>query len=363
MIVDERGLVLSEDITKGRENSPIPAIVPIDVVDSIFTKLCPEENQASSTIEKWKFMREATGRKFRFTHALKFGYIPANRADDTYLKPAKYAFNEDQLLSCDCQDECLLSTCSCKQRTYEDNLQDYFDPTSNEMKKRSHTKTHKSATMQRNFPFINGRLKVKELPDDKINNLSTGIIYQCNRKCSCPKEKCTNSVTNKGVSAKLKLTLSDDLDRGWHIVAVEEIEQGTNLSCFTGLVRLSGVRSNNPNQNKYTFRADSSINDARQKQDRLRKESLPPENNNAFSVKMAFQNHHPPESDGHFRDLYEWINWAELENRDPDSGLRGNYHFDIDAANYGSLTRFFNHECNSNKLRVQLLYGERNWII
>ena len=50
MIIDERGLVLNEDITKGRENSPIPAVVPIDVVDSIFGKLCPDENQALSTI-------------------------------------------------------------------------------------------------------------------------------------------------------------------------------------------------------------------------------------------------------------------------------------------------------------------------
>ena len=61
-------------------------------------------------------------------------------------------------------------------------------------------------------------------------------------------------------------------------------------------------------------------------------------------------------------DLFEWINWAELESDDNNSGLRGQYQFDIDAANFGSLARFFNHECSSEKLRVQLLYGERNWI-
>ena len=65
---------------------------------------------------------------------------------------------------------------------------------------------------------------------------------------------------------------------------------------------------------------------------------------------------------------FQWLDWVGNPTCHPDSAppplaginaLRGEYFFDIDASNYGNFTRFMNHECYSDKVGIQLLFGNR----
>ena len=175
------------------------------------------------------------------------------------------------------------------------------------------TKKPVSTRLQKNFPFIDNRLNKSSCPllwsdlgDEKIQYLLTGVITQCNPKCNCRKnnKKCTNSVTDSGLSVKLRISLHSD-ERHWHVVADEDIQQGTYLGKFSnnlslllrtifesyqgvyiGSIRPSGKRSANAKANKYTMRADTAINLALERTNELQRQcSAGIRNNNIADVK------------------------------------------------------------------------------
>ena len=148
-----------------------------------------------------------------------------------------------------------------------------------------------------------------------------------------------------------------------------------------GEIRPSGKRSANAKANKYTLRADTSIKLAVDRTIDLAEQcSAGLRNNNILDVKGEFRNVFTC-IDSRFiflsaflltfdyRGSFDWLNWVGNPSCHPDSAppelagkigaLRGNYMFDIDAANFGNFTRFMNHECYSDKVGIQLLYGNR----
>ena len=153
-----------------------------------------------------------------------------------------------EVMCCSCDDECYLSSCECKQATFDDNFRDYYDAVTSSMKQQSHAEHFSkprnkpiSLTLQKNFPFIDNRLNKLSFPlfwsdlgDEKLEFLISGIVTQCTSKCNCHKKSknCSNSVTENGLSVQLKIALHPD-KRDWHVVADEDIKQGTYLGEFS----------------------------------------------------------------------------------------------------------------------------------
>ena len=149
-------------------------------------------------------------------------------------------------MCCSCENECLLSTCECKQATFNDNLRDYYDAATNSMKEQSHSEHFLkeepiSETLQKNFPFIDKRLNKSsfsqfwsDLGDEDLKFFKNGIITQCNSECACRKNNktCSNSVTDTGLTVRLKIALHSD-EKDWQVVADEDIKQGTYLGVFS----------------------------------------------------------------------------------------------------------------------------------
>ena len=101
-----------------------------------------------------------------------------------------------------------------------------------------------STTLQKNFPFKDKRLNKSsfsqfwsDLSAEDLKYFKNGIITQCNSKCSCRKnnQTCSNSVTDTGLSVRLRIALHSD-QRDWHVVADEDIKQGTYLGMFSTIV-------------------------------------------------------------------------------------------------------------------------------
>lgn len=51
------------------------------------------------------------------------------------------------------------------------------------------------------------------------------IIYECNWRCRCHKQKCGNRVIQKGI--KVNMELYKDKDMGWGVRARQDISRGT----------------------------------------------------------------------------------------------------------------------------------------
>ena len=154
-----------------------------------------------------------------------------------------------------------------------------------------------------------------------------------------------------------------------------------------GQIRPSGNRSANAKANKYTMRADTSIKLAVDRTKEVHEQCLANSmnNNNCANVKGQFRKmlyfyttvlHPQSHICEHFTSLrrsallhpFQWLDWVGNPTCHPASAppplagisaLRGEYMFDIDASNFGNFTRFMNHECYSDKVGIQLLFGNR----
>lgn len=125
------------------------------------------------------------------------------------------------------------------------------------------------------------------------------FIYECNRSCGCAKSmRCANRVIQRGRTVPLEIFQMGDA-RGWGVRAVTPIPAGTFIDLYYGEI----------------------ITDSE-----------------------ADQRYHKVyKGDGRSLYLFDLDFSAE-------AGAKADY--TIDAYNYGSVSRFFNHSCNPNLLVV-----------
>ncbi|CAF0733514.1 unnamed protein product [Adineta steineri] len=173
------GKIVKSDISNGQENVPISAVNEVD----------SEEPSP-------------------FTY----------RVERTPVEGVNMVTNEPTMTCCTCTDGCRnRAQCACWLRTLK-----YAELIGDERVKSMKAK-HKSQSeilYQIGYGF---RRLYKNAP---------GGIYECNSKCSCHRETCSNRVVQNGGIAQLQLFKT--VGRGWGVRTLHDVPLGTFVSVYSG---------------------------------------------------------------------------------------------------------------------------------
>lgn len=60
------------------------------------------------------------------------------------------------------------------------------------------------------------------------------ILYECNLRCRCHKQRCGNRIIQKGIKVKLELYRHKDM--GWGVRARQTIPRGTFVCEYVNLI-------------------------------------------------------------------------------------------------------------------------------
>ncbi|XP_077577786.1 histone-lysine N-methyltransferase SETDB1-B [Stigmatopora nigra] len=113
----------------------------------------------------------------------------------------------DFLVGCDCTDGCQdKSKCSCHQLTLQA------------------TGCTPGAQINPNAGFLNKRLE---------ECLPTGI-YECNKKCKCCSQMCTNRLVQHGLQVRLQLFKTQN--KGWGIRCLDDVAKGSFVCIYAGKI-------------------------------------------------------------------------------------------------------------------------------
>ncbi|CAF0878707.1 unnamed protein product [Adineta ricciae] len=129
------------------------------------------------------------------------------------------ALNDTNMTSCcDCTDNCSdRMKCACFRKTLTQ-AQVNRDPLVMEKEKYRYTQSH----MLKTTGYQRKRL---------LNSISSGI-YECNSKCSCHREHCSNRLVQQGVFVHLQL-FKDKL-KGWGLRTLHDLPRGTFVCQYIG---------------------------------------------------------------------------------------------------------------------------------
>ncbi|CAF0932717.1 unnamed protein product [Adineta steineri] len=178
------GKILDADISNGQEN------VPISVVNEVDKE--PNKIEEPST----------------------FKY----RVERTPVAGVNMVVNESTMTCCTCTDGCRNRIkCACWLRTLK-----YAELIGDERVKTMKAK-HKSQTEILNQLGYRYRRLHKNVP---------GGIYECNDRCSCNKQTCSNRVVQNGIIAQLQLFKTNA--RGWGVRTLHDLPIGTFISVYSG---------------------------------------------------------------------------------------------------------------------------------
>ncbi|UJR36635.1 hypothetical protein I4U23_029354 [Adineta vaga] len=174
------GKLINSDISNGQENVPISAVNEVD------------DEQPSST----------------FTY----------RVERTPVEGVDMVINDPTMTCCSCTDGCRNRIqCACWLRTLK-----YAELIGDDRVK-AMKKKHKSQAeilYQLGYGF---RRLYKNAP---------GGIYECNSRCSCNKDTCSNRVVQNGIIAQLQLFKT--VGRGWGVRTLHDLPLGTFISVYSG---------------------------------------------------------------------------------------------------------------------------------
>ncbi|XP_053699897.1 histone-lysine N-methyltransferase SETDB1-B isoform X1 [Synchiropus splendidus] len=113
----------------------------------------------------------------------------------------------DFLVGCDCTDGCLdKSKCSCHQLTLQA------------------TACTPGAQINTNAGYLHKRLE---------ECLPTGI-YECNKRCKCCAESCTNRLVQHGLQVRLQLFKTQN--KGWGIRCLDDVAKGSFVCIYAGKI-------------------------------------------------------------------------------------------------------------------------------
>ncbi|CAF4721168.1 unnamed protein product, partial [Rotaria magnacalcarata] len=145
-----------------------------------------------------------------------FNYITKIRPIDNRIAAA---LNDNNATSCcDCIDNCNdRMKCACFRKTLNQ-AQINHDPLVMEKEKNRYT----LAYMLKTTGYQRKRL---------LNPISSGV-YECNSKCSCHREHCSNRLVQQGLFVHLQLF--KDKVKGWGLRALHDLPRGTFLCQYIG---------------------------------------------------------------------------------------------------------------------------------
>ncbi|CAF1242081.1 unnamed protein product [Adineta ricciae] len=173
------GKLITSDISNGQENVPISAVNEVD-----------EE------------------RPNTFTY----------RVERTPVEGVNMVLNEPTMTCCSCTDGCRNRTqCACWLRTLK-YAELIGDDRVKAMKKKN--KSQAEILYQLGYGFR------------RLHKNAPGGIYECNSRCSCNKETCSNRVVQNGIMAQLQLFKT--VGRGWGVRTLHDLPLGTFVSVYSG---------------------------------------------------------------------------------------------------------------------------------
>ncbi|CAF3349777.1 unnamed protein product [Rotaria socialis] len=140
------------------------------------------------------------------------------RVERTPVAGVNMVINEPRMTCCTCTDGCRNRIkCACWLRTLK-----YAELIGDERVKAMKAKHKSDAEILNNLGYRFRRLH-KNVP---------GGIYECNSRCSCNKQTCSNRVVQNGIIAQLQLFKT--VARGWGVRTLHDLPVGTFISVYSG---------------------------------------------------------------------------------------------------------------------------------
>ncbi|CAF1044909.1 unnamed protein product [Adineta ricciae] len=177
----DRKFIINEDLSNGQENIPI----------SVYNDLNDDKPN-------------------------NFTYVTQIRPFDNQIYTA---FNDTSMMSCcNCTDNCSdRMKCACFRKTLSQAVLNH-DP--HVMDK------------QRNRHSLSGIIKSIGYQKKRLLNPVSSGIYECNSKCSCHREHCSNRLVQKGLFVQLQLF--QDKHKGWGLRTLHDLPRGTYICQYIG---------------------------------------------------------------------------------------------------------------------------------
>ncbi|CAF1094602.1 unnamed protein product [Rotaria sordida] len=178
------GKILNSDISSGQEN------IPISVVNEVDREPAKIEEPSA------------------FTY----------RVERTPVVGVNMVTNEPTMTCCTCTDGCRNRVqCACWLRTLK-----YAELIGDERVRTMKAKHKSQGEILHQLGYRYRRL-LKNVP---------GGIYECNSRCSCNKQTCSNRVVQNGIIAQLQLFKT--VGRGWGVRTLHDLPIGTFISVYSG---------------------------------------------------------------------------------------------------------------------------------
>ncbi|CAF1907927.1 unnamed protein product [Rotaria magnacalcarata] len=214
-----------------------------------------------------------------------FTYITQIRPFDNRIYAA---FNDTNSTSCcDCTDNCRdRMKCACYRKTLNQALLNH-DPLVVEKQKNRCTLSY----ILKSIGYERKRL---------LNPVSSGI-YECNSKCSCHHQHCTNRLVQQGLFAQLQLF--KDKHKGWGLRTLHDLPRGTFICQYVGEL----ITSDQGHERAQTM-------------------------DDKYQTSL---------------DLVKQIHY-EVNNDEDDDDDDDDEPYVIDGSLYSNLGKYFNHSCNPN---------------
>ena len=133
---------------------------------------------------------------------------------------AKALLEKNEQVCCDCTDDCFTARCRCRQKTrlgVEDYNKKTLDPA-------------KQITAENVSGYDRQGLLHDYLPSG---------IYECGKNCKCNARKCTQRVSQKGLTQQVEVRRTvkiDEVDCGMSVYAMSPIPKGSFITRYLGMV-------------------------------------------------------------------------------------------------------------------------------
>ncbi|CAF1319673.1 unnamed protein product [Rotaria magnacalcarata] len=309
------GRIISSDISDGQENVPIMAVNEVD-----------NDNPSALTY----------------------------RVERTPVEGVNLITNEPTMTCCSCTDGCRDRTrCACWLRTLK-----YAELVGDERVKSMKAKNKSQAEMLYQIGYGFRRLH-KNVP---------GGIYECNSKCPCNKETCSNRVVQNGIIAQLQLFKT--IGRGWGVRTLHDLPLGTFISVYSGEIFTSEQADErgkiigdeyqadldffeNINNDSDEEDDDNEKSDAHSSSDSDEDEEnkLPPSNTESTNKRLESLR----SRDANNKKEQKKTSNSTVEKKEKNSILNRTLLPDYDGVVYtldaklvGNIGRYFNHSCSPN---------------
>jgi len=270
-----------------------------------FNSICKFLGRKSKLSEEVRIKEDNYSEEIR--RFLETGWL---QKDYKISQNAKALLLKNQPVCCSCADSCFTERCPCRQKTRL-GAEDWNRKTLDSARKISDES-------------LNGYDR-----HGLLHELLPAGIYECGKNCTCDPTKCTQRISQKGLTQQVEVRRTvkqDEYDCGMAVYAMSPVPKGTFITRYLGELITK--------------------DEEKMREDEAKEKAQHEENRNG---NFGFN----PESAAHKRVSYN----CDLSSSYKPGALTNQESFDlvVDAMNYGNLGRFFNHRCKYPNLFVQLI--------